>query len=298
MTFKNYISVLRKAFQKLRSGNPLRLAGATAFFTTFALPAVLIILLQAIGLFYNSPVIKKGIFAQLQLVLGRESSIDISNILNQMQNLSHNWLVTVGGFIFLLFVATTLFRVVSSSINDLWRVKLKKNAGIAFYLKLRIKSLVIILLAGLLVMVQLGVSAIQALLRNYINELWGSHHFLLYKIISQVIFIVIVTGWFTILFKFLANAHPQWNIAFTGGLFTGILFTAGKIILGLLLTFGNLKTIFGASGSFVLILLFVFYASFIFYYGAAFTQVWSNEKNKEMRLEKHAYFYSFKEGIF
>ena len=110
-----------------------------------------------------------------------------------------------------------------------------------------------------------------------------------------MVFVIIAVGWFTMLFKYLANAHPGWKTAFAGGLFTGIMFTIGKILLGLLLTFGNLKTIFGATGSFVLILLFVFYSSFIFYYGAAFTKTWSEEKDEEMRLEKHAYEYKVEE---
>lgn len=295
MKLKRRLKIVKQALSDLSEKNPLRMAGATAFFTTFALPPILIILIQAIGLFYNSNTIKDDIFAQLASVLGKESSINIYDTLNQFQSLAHNWLIAIAGFVFLLFVATTLFNVVRKSVNEIWCIKTKQYAGIAFQLKLRIKSLIVIFFAGLLLVIQLAASALQVLLKNYINEIWSGYNSLLYKIITQLIFIIIAAGWFTILFRYLANAHPDWKTAFTGGIFTGVLFTIGKIILGLLLTFSNLRTIFGASGSFILILLFVFYSSFIFYYGAAFTKAWANAKQKKLRLEQHVYVYLVQE---
>lgn len=294
MKLKQHLNIIKKSFNNLTDNNVLRMAAATAFFTTFALPPILIILLQTFGLFYNSHVIKNDVFVQLASVVGKEGSINVYKILNQFQHLARNWFAAIAGFIFLLFVATTLFNVVRKSVNELWCIKVKRNPGILFHLKLRIKSLFVIIFAGLLLLVQLAASALELLLRNYIDEIWNGYNSLLYKIISQLIFIITATGWFTILFRYLANAHPDWRTAFTGGVFTGILFTTGKIILGLLLTFSNVSTVFGASGSFVLILLFVFYSSFIFYFGAAFTKARADEYKRKLRLEKNAFVYSVK----
>ena len=293
--FKEFKEVAKKAFTDLQNSNPLRLAAATAFFTTFALPPVLIIIIQTFGLFYNPKATKQGVFAQLADVLGRESSVKLFNIFERFQHLAQNWLIAVAGSVFLLFIATTLFHVVRSSINDLWCIKVEQHVGIGYQLKMRLKSIVVILLSGLLLAVQMLASGVQALLKDYIIEIWSGYNTALFKIISQVVFVIIAIGWFTMLFKYLANAHPDWKTAFAGGIFTGILFTIGKLILGLLLTFSNLKTIFGATGSFVLVLLFVFYTSFIFYYGAAFTKKWSEEKNRKMRFEKHVYTYKVEE---
>ena len=295
MTVYELTDILKKAFTSLQSKNPLRLAAATAFFTTFALPPILIIIIQTFGLFYSSKAMQQGAFAQLANVLGRESSVDLFHIFNRFQQLAQNWLIAAAGFIFLLFIATTLFHVVRSSVNDIWCIKVEQHTGIGYYLKMRLKSVIVILLSGLILAVQLLASGLQALLSNYIHQIWSGYNSVLYRVVSQVIFVIIAIGWFTMLFKYLANAHPGWKTAFAGGVFTGILFTAGKIILGLLLTFSNLKTIFGATGSFVLILLFVFYTSIIFYYGAAFTKTWSEEKGNKMRLEKHVYEYKVEE---
>ena len=289
MGFGEIKLLLKKAFVDFKHNDPLRLAGATAFFTTFALPAILIILIQLFGLIFNPEEVSSNLFLQLQSVLGGESSVQLHEILSGFGQLAHNWFITIGGFVFLIFVATTLFNVVSNSLNQLWNIKVASKPGIVFRLGLRMKSIVVIAFSGLLVLAQLLASALQALLASHLSDFWSGYNSLLYKIVSQLLFVIIATGWFTILFKYIANAHPHWKIAFTGGLFTGILFTIGKIILGLLLTFSNLKTIFGASGSFVLILLFVFYSAFIFYFGGAFTKVWAHHKNKPLQLDKHAY---------
>lgn len=295
MAFNAFINILKESFSHLNTKNPLRLAAATAFFTTFALPPTLIIIIQTFGMFYSEKALKHGVFSQLVSVLGKESSLKLFNIFDRFQSLAHNWMIAAGGFLFLIFIATTLFHVVRFSINDVWCIKVGKNAGIGFYLKLRLKSVIVILIAGLIITVQLLASTLQLFLSKYINEIWSDYHSLLYRIVSQVVFIIVASGWFMVLFKYLPNAHPDWKTAFTGGLLTGVLFTIGKSILGFLLTFGNLKTIFGATGSFVLVLLFVFYSSFIFYYGASFTKTWAEKSNRRLRLEKHVYVYKLQE---
>lgn len=295
MRIKDASKILGKSYLVLKRNDPLRLAGATAFFTTFALPPILIILIQLFGLIFNPKQVSTNLFSQVQSLIGEEGAQQIHKILIGFQQLAHNWFITIGGFIFLIFVATTLFSVVGNSLNQLWNIRLEIKPGITFRLTQRIKSIAVIVITGLLLLIQLLASALQALLSDYLGEIWSGFNSVLYKIIAQLIFLVIVTGWFSIVFRYLANAHPSWKIALSGGLFTGILFTIGKIVLGLLLTFSNLKTIFGAAGSFVLILLFVFYSALIFYYGAAFTKVWADERNKPLQLDKRAYEYTIEE---
>ena len=289
------VKVLKEAYNIFIRKNPLQMSGATAFFTTFSFPFILLILVQTIGLLYNRNSLQQGIFAQLDAVLGNGGSANIYGIFNRFQKAEYNWVVTVAGFLFMLFVVTTLFNVVRNTVNEIWNIKVKQHAGIAFYFKLRIKSLIVIFFAGIIVTVQLLASALQGFLKNYIIEIWGGYNSLLYSIISQLVFMIIATGWFTVLFRYLANAHPSWRTAFTGGVFTGILFTLGKIIIGLLLTVNVLETLFGTAASFVLILLFVFYSSFIFYFGAAFTKAWNKENNAKMILEKDVYAYNVKQ---
>jgi membrane protein len=290
MGIKELKTISVKAYKILSSKNPLRIAAATAFFTTFSLPAILLILIEVIGVFYNPNAVKQGIFTQLIAVIGKESSIKIYGILNQLEKFTQNWFARAAGFILMVFNVTTLFSVVRNSINELWNIDVERKPGLKFHVQLSLKSILVICFGGIVLIILLVATALQILLKNHIHEVWSDYN----PLISQLIFVIVASGWFTILFRFLANAHPDWRTASTGGVYTGVLFTIGKTILSALLTLNSLKEMFGTSGSLVLILLFVFYCSFIFYYGAAFTKALYDKRNKKMVLDKHAFVYVVK----
>jgi membrane protein len=267
--------LLKQAFRELKRNDPLRLAAATAFFTSFALPAILIILIQILGIIFTPAIISQHLFEHLSLIMGTGTVEDLKKTLGNVRHLVTSWYVAIGGFLFLIFVSTTLFAVIKDSLNQLWDIRVIDKPGFMFGLKLRGKSFIVILLAGILFTIVLFAEALMTMLSGYVQEVLGGGDILLENIINQLISIIFVTIWFAVLFRFLPDGHPHWQIAFAGGFFTALLFTCGKLILGVLLSYSNMHTIYGASTSMVLMLLFVFYSSFIFYYGACFTKVWA-----------------------
>ena len=295
MAIKQIIQVVKAALRELKSNDPLRLAAATAFFTTFALPAILIIFIQLFGLVLNPQALSDHLFEHLAVILGESSVSQVKQTLVGFTNVASNIYIAVGGFIFLMFVATTLFKVIRDSLNQLWNIKVYSGRGIRFKLQARLKAMGIIMSAGILFLASLVAEAVQALLLDYINELWRGSGSGLYLVLNQLLSTIIVTTWFTVLFRFLANGHPTWKVALAGGMVTGVLFTIGKLILGYLLGYSNIHTIYGASGSFVLILLFVFYASFILYFGATFTHAWAEYTHRPIVPGKNAFKYELSE---
>ncbi|HEY0678660.1 MAG TPA: YihY/virulence factor BrkB family protein [Chitinophagaceae bacterium] len=291
LSVRQFGRILRTALRELKNNDPLRLAAATAFFTTFALPAIIIIFVQLFGLIIDPKTFSEHLFEHLAVILGQKSVDQIKETLSGFRQVASNWFITIAGFAFLVFVATTLFKVIRDSLNQLWGIKLHHGSGMRFSLVGRLKSVAVILIAGLLFLATLLAEALQALLLDYIQELWKGSVSLLYFILNQVISIVVVSTWFTMVFRFLGNAKPTWKVAFAGGLFTGILFTIGKLLLGWLLGFSNIHNIYGASGSFVLLLLFVFYSSFILYFGGTFTNAWAEYIKQPIAPGKNAYRY-------
>ena len=142
-----------------------------------------------------------------------------------------------------------------------------------------------ILLAGVLFM---GV----LLAEGFISLLPAKVGFLV-ALLKQIVSIMAATTWFGMLFKYLADGHSNWKVTLTGAFFTGLLFTLGKLILGVLLSYSNVKNIYTTSTSFVLLLLFVFYCSFMFYYGACFLKVWAEHKHQPVLPHRHALKYKF-----
>ena len=269
------ISSIIPSLVLLRKNDPLRLAGATAFFTTFALPFIVFILAQSFGLFIGPKIIGRGLIENIAYNLGPDGAQQVRQIIHSIRSFNDNWYVITCGFLFLLFVATTLFIVIKDSLNQIWQVT--KKPEVVFNLGTRLKSFLIILLIGALSFANVFLKNIQSIGNNFLENLLHGVSFL-EIIVNEIRSVIIDSIWFIILFRFLGDAQPKWKAAIIGGLLTGILFITGRFFLKILLVKSNIGHLYGPSGSFVLILLFVFYTSFIMYYGACFIAVYSEKK--------------------
>ena len=280
------------AFRLLVKNDPLRLAGATAFFTSFALPPILLLLIQLLSLWFNQGRISKKLFSNLGNIVGSNSVDKLEEILDSIKNMGTNWTINIFGFLFLLFVATTLFKVIQSSLNQLWNIK--KDAGKKFKRAMlsRLKSTIGIIFTGLLFLLSLLAESMKTVFGNYLLNIFPNTGFYLNNGISSIISIVTVTVWFSVLYRFLPDGRPVWSVAIAGGLVTSILFNIGKVVIKSLLLYGNIDNLYGTSASLVLLLLFVFYASIIFYFGAAFTKTWGKRLGKPIQPLPYASLYT------
>ncbi|PSL27661.1 YihY/virulence factor BrkB family protein [Chitinophaga ginsengisoli] len=288
---KSLIYTLRAAFQVLQKNDPLRLAGATAFFASFALPPILLILVQVLGLLFNRRSIGRQLILRLGELVGDESAKQVVVTLRGFRGLAHTVPVATILFIFLLFVTTTLLKVIKSSLNQLWMIRITVKESFVQSLVDRLRSLVVIGAAGILFLASLMAESVQAFLGSYVNDIFPRAAFVFSGVFTQIASLLIVTSWFAVLFRYLPDARPTWKVAFSGALLTGILFSIGKLVLRRLLYGGNIGILYGASASAVLLMLFIFYSAIIFYYGAAFTKVWSEFKHRPMQPLRHATFY-------
>ena len=270
-------SALINAFKLLVKNDPLRLAGATAFFTTFALPPILLLMIQLLSLIFNKRSVSRQLFLELADFFGRDSVHQVVNILRGFRGLASNWPMAMAGILFLLFVATTLFKVIQSSLNQVWMIHKSGKKRFKMALVTRLKSTLVIVFTGLLFMASLLAESLKVIFGNYLDNLFPGSGFYLNGTLSTLISVCIVWIWVTILFRYLPDGKPTWKVALSGGLLTSILFNTGKLILKWMLPNLHFDAVYGASASIVLILLFVFYASLIFYYGASFTKVWGEE---------------------
>jgi len=291
----NIFKQFKNAYKLLVKNDPMRLAGATAFFTSFALPPILIILIQLLSLVFERKSISQQLFHQLGEVVGKDSVRQMIRTLRGFRGMADNLPLTIAGFIFLLFVATTLFKVIQSSINQIWMIRRTGMHKFKMAYRNRIKSTLVILLAGILFLATIFAESLKLIFGKYIHEVLPGTGFLFYGALSAIISIIIVSMWFMAVFHYLPDGKPTWRVAFTGGLLTSILFHIGKYILGWLLLGSNIGAIYGASASIVLLLLFLFYSSLIFYFGAAFTKVWSVYLKQPIIPIHNAQGYDYKE---
>lgn len=270
--------ILRDAVKLFIENDPLRMAGATAFFTMFALPPILIILVQVFSLFINPATIRHELFSGLSGIFGKEAVRLIITVIKGFHKLNYNWAATIAGFLFLTFVATTLFKVIKSSLNQLWGMPAHVGQKAITTLGSRLQSLLVIFISGLLFSVAVLIETLQAFIGSYVYELVPSISPFFNRFQTFVLSTFIMAVWFLMAFRYLSHGRPAWRIAWIGALFTSLLFSIGKIILGILLSYNNINSIYGTSASVVLLLLFLFYSAMMLYYGAAFTKTWALHK--------------------
>ena len=276
---------LLPSLQLLRNNDPLRLAGATAFFTTFALPPIVFILAQLFGLLSAPKMIGMGLIKNLSESLGEQGAEQIRQVIRSILGFSKS-IYVIPGFIFLLFVATTLFSVIRSSLEQIWQIPSRKKSSIASTLGSRLKSFAVILLVGILFFAELFLRTIETLAGNYVQKTFGGSSFYFKLIFSETTSAIIISAWFIILFRFLTHSRPKWQACIAGGFVTGVLFIGGRVLLRTLLLKGNIGKLYGTSGSLVLVLLFVFYTSFILYFGACFVKAYSDKKGWSLQYPR------------
>jgi membrane protein len=295
LSAKDLTTILSESFLELKKNDPLRLAGATAFFTTFALPPILIILIQLFALIFNIENLGDKFFNRFAEILGAESSYQIKSTFLGFKSLAKNPYITIGGTIFFIFVATTLFKVIKDTLNQLWKVRVDPKRAFLIKMEKRMVSMVVILLAGILFAAGTLAEGMQALLGKYFNEFYAGTGSFIEGVLNSIISVAVVTTWFVVLFKLLPDAKLSWKVAFRGGFFTALLFSAGKILIKRMLSLGDIHTVFGTSTSIVFLLLFVFYSAFILYYGACFTKVYAAFIKDPIKPGEHAFSYELVE---
>ncbi|OQP51711.1 YihY/virulence factor BrkB family protein [Niastella populi] len=282
--------LLKNSFRRLQRNNPLRMAGATAFFTTFALPPILILIFQLFSIFFARKIVGRELRELLTATLGNEGAEQLRSTARGLRNLAQTWYMAAIGLLFLVFVATTLFKVIRGSLDDIWNIRLKRSEFV-YDLKARARSLIIILMAGLLVLASAVIDVIKVFAGDYISKYWktGGHFFT--SAINEIAGVLVVTIWFVVLFKYLANGRPSWRATTAGGILTGMLFYIGKSVLTTLIGNGNIGLVYGAGAAIVLVLLFVFYSSFILYFGASFVKEFSLLTNDPIIPSPKAYLF-------
>ncbi len=270
------------ALKLLQKRDALRMAGATAFFTTFALPPIVFILAQLFGLFFTPQMVGRGLIENISNNLGTEGAQQVRGVIRSIRGFNDNWYVIVLGFCFLLFVATTLFVVIRNSLDDIWETTEDEKKGFLAGIRTRLLSFAVILMVGLLFLADLFLKSVESVGGKYFDDVFKGGSLYFKTAFGELTSILIVAVWFIMLFRFLTAAKPRWKAVVIGGFLTAILFTIGRFILRTLLIEGNVGKLYGASGSLVLVLLFVFYTSLIMYYGACYVAVYSARKGWPM----------------
>ena len=281
--------LLHRAARELAANDPLRLGAATAFFTSFALPPILIILVQLLSSLYSSSMVRLMLLAKISNLIGASGAGLVSQIMINVADPKRSRLVTWVGFAFLLFVATTLFTIIQHSLNQLWQIRPKRDAGkFSQAVAERLRSGVILLATAGLSLLAFSTDAALGLFAESIRDFDTTFTYYVVRGLNGVMAWLILAAWFGITFRTLSLARVPWRAVTRGAALTALLISLGEVVLGRLLVAQDLGPVYGPASSLVLVLLFVFYCAMIFYFGAAFTKAYAHRIGLDIRPKKSA----------
>jgi membrane protein len=276
MSLKETIPVLKQTFSEWMEDQAPTLGAALAYYTVFSLAPLLIISISIAGLVFGNEAAQGQIFDQLRGLLGDESGRAMEVMVQSASAKPATGLVaTVLGLLTLLFGASGVFGQLQTSLNAIWGVQPKPGRGILGIIQDRILSFGFILVVGFLLLVSLLLTAAIAFVGHQFGDMVPGMEALA-QILNSIFSLVVITLLFAMIFKFLPDARIAWRDVWIGAFITAALFTVGKFALGFYLGKSGVASSYGAAGSLIVLLLWVYYSSQIVFFGAEFTQVYAN----------------------
>ena len=291
---KDYWAILKDAFSCFLGDNAMRLSASLSYYTLFSLAPMLLIIISLGGIFFGREAVQGQVYDQIDGLIGSDAAKQVQEILKNAQRSGQSVWAAVVGVITLVIGATGTFAEIQDAINVIWGLKPKPKNGIVKYLITRFLSFSLIISLGFLLLVSLVVNGILDIFSQKAQLYFSDATIYIFWAINLLVVWGVIASLFTVIFKVLPDGKINWRDAFVGASFTSFLFMIGKYGIGLYLGNSSVGSTFGAAGSVVIILLWVYYSALILYFGAEFTKAYTNFYGRSIQPNKYTDFISAK----
>jgi membrane protein len=272
LTVKGIWEVLKDSFRGFTEDKVPKLGGSLAYFTIFSLGPMLLVIIYVTGLFLGKQAVEGSLHQQMQQLVGEGAAIQVQEIIKNVSISKSGNLAAIIGVITLLLGATSVFAEIQDSINTIWHLKLKPNQGWKRTLLKRLISFGVIASLSFILLVSLAASALIEALGKTLQDMIPGAGVVAFYIISQALTLGIATLLFAIIFKILPDARLRWRDIWPGAIVTAILFMIGRFAISFYIGKSDIGSTYGAAGSLVVLLVWVYYSSLILYFGAEFSK--------------------------
>ncbi|WP_017301361.1 YihY/virulence factor BrkB family protein [Nodosilinea nodulosa] len=281
--------LLTAAFQQWNRDKASRLAAALAYYTLFSLAPLLILVIAIASLFFDSATVREQLMGQVESLVGGTSADFVRTVLDNANRPGGDsgWVASIISLILLVVGATGVLTQLQLSLNTIWNVEVRPDVGIMDLVRKRLLSLGMILVIGFLLLVSLVVSSVIAGLSNYLHTLAPGLDSLV-QLLNFVVSFGITTVLFALIFKYLPDVLITWGDVWFGAATTAILFSLGKFLIGLYLGHSSFGSSYGAAGSVIILLVWIFYSAQILFFGAEVTQIYGRRFGSQIQPNKYA----------
>ena len=287
--------LLKRTAIEFDNDKAIKLSASLAYYTIFSLPPMIIVIITTVGLVYGQEAIHGQLFSELNDLVGNKAAFQVEQAIKNFNLETNTKFAQAIGIITLIIGATGIFTEIQDSINIIWGLKAKPKRGWLRMLINRLLSFSMVVSMGFLLLVSLVLDALLSAFSNKLKIFLPDATVYLFQGINLVLSLGFTTLLFAIIFKVLPDAKIKWKDVIIGALATAVLFIIGKFLIGFYLGQSNLGTTYGAAGSVIILLLWVYYSSIILFFGAEFTQVYAYRFGSRIRPNKYAVWVEHKE---
>jgi membrane protein len=287
MRFGQMKYLFKAAGREWSDDNASRLAAALSFYAAVSLAPLLIIVLAISGLVFGREAAAGQLVSEIQIFLGYQRAQIIQEIIASANKPTSGVVSTVVGTIVLLLGASGVFNALKDGLNTVWDVQRKGGRGIIGIIKDQFLSFAMVFGIGFLLLVSLVISALlSALGRNLFGGV--SAPGMIVEVGNFILSFVFITILFALMYKILPDVEIAWRDVWSGAAITALLFTLGKMAIGIYLARSTFADAYGAAGSFIAILVWIYYSAQILFYGAELTQVYANTYGSQIKPARDA----------
>ena len=271
---KGLWQALKEAFKGFSADKVMKLSGSLAYYTVFSLGPLLIVLIYIAGMFLGQEAAQGAVYDQVQRFIGHDGALQLQEIIKNASIDDKRGVALVIGIVVLIIGATTVFGEIQDSINSIWGLKASPKAGLIKLVLTRLLSFGMIASLGFLLLVSMGATALVESLGKQLQSIFPDVAVVIFYIINLLLTLFVTTILFAIIFKFLPDAKIKWRDVWIGAIATSVFFLIGKFAISIYISKSEIGSTYGAAGSLVVILVWIYYSAMILYLGAEFTKAY------------------------
>lgn len=275
LSLKGIWKLIKDSLLGFDNDKVFKLSGSLAYFTIFSIGPMLLVIIFFADLFYGREAVEGTIYGQIKGFVGPEAAAQIQEIIRNASMSGKSKITAIIGFITLIVGATTVFAEIQDSINTIWNLKTKPEKGWIKFVLNRLLSFSIVVGLAFVLLVSLIINGIMEAFGNRLSHIFPDMTVIVVYIINLILTFIVITALFATIFKALPDAKIKWRDVMIGAIVTALLFMLGKFGITYYIGSSNIGSTYGAAGSLIILLLWVYYSAIILYYGAEFTRAYA-----------------------
>jgi membrane protein len=270
--FKGFLKIVKNTFKEWKAADPFRQSAVIAYYAIFSIPALLVLVINIAGLVFEKKKLSGEISRQVEGAMGSDTATQVQDMIEKAGQTKEGIFANIIGIVAIILGATGVFVELQKSLNNIWGVKKKPDAGFMTNIKDQVFSFGLIVSIGFLLLVSLLISSVLSAASHWLEARFPEVVTYLFFVLEFVVSLGVISCLFALMFKILPDVKVKWRSVWIGSALTGLLFMVGKYALSIYFGKAQPASVYGAAGSIILILLWVSYSSMIVFFGAEFTK--------------------------